>query len=211
MFKLVFVFLLSYFLGAIPFGYVSVRLIKGIDIREHGSGNTGATNVLRTAGPLAAIITMVGDVLKSVLAIKIAQALIDAPILGLNVKTILLICGLIAILGHSFSVFLNFQGGKGVATTLGALIALLPYLIPLVLMVWIPIVITTRYVSLASMLAGVAIPILLAIFHEPIEFIIAGLLIAVFVIYRHRSNVQRLINGTENKIQWRRSQSRKLR
>lgn len=212
MIKLLLAMVMSYLLGSIPFGYLSVKWIKGVDVRQHGSGNTGATNALRVGGPGAALLAAVGDVGKGVLAIVIARVLINTPIFGLKVKILLLICSLIVILGHSWSLFLNFQGGKGVATTLGVLIALLPYLIPIILLFWIGIIAFTRYVSLASMIAALLVPVMMTIFHEPGEYIFFGIVVAIFVIYRHRSNIQRLIKGNENKIEWpRRSRSQKAR
>ncbi|AZR72763.1 acyl-phosphate glycerol 3-phosphate acyltransferase [Anoxybacter fermentans] len=199
--KLFLIFVLSYLLGSIPTGYIVAKKLKGIDIREYGSGNTGATNVFRVLGSKAGLITAIGDVGKGILAILIAKSTVTEPIWGLKPETIYLICGILVIAGHNWSIFLGFNGGKGIATTAGVLLTLLPYLLLILVFVWLPIVYLTRYVSLGSIISGLMVPILMILFKEPGEYILFGIVIAIFVVYRHRSNIQRLLKGTENKIQ----------
>ncbi len=198
--KLLFVFLLSYLLGSIPTGYITGRMMKGIDIRQHGSGNTGATNVFRVLGFKAGLITAVGDIGKGILTLQLVKVILKAPVWGLEIKTVLLICGILVIAGHNWSLFLKFEGGKGIATTVGVLLLLSPYLLLILLFVWLPLVYLTKYVSLGSIVSGVMIPVLMILFRESGEYILFGIIIAIFVVYRHRSNIQRLLAGTENKI-----------
>lgn len=211
MFTLLLVFVLSYLLGSIPFGYVSVKLFQGIDVRDYGSGNTGATNVFRVGGPKAALITAIGDIGKGILAVTVARLLVKEPIWGIEAKTILLICGLIVIVGHNWSVFLNFEGGKGVATTAGVIFILMPYLIWVLVLAWFPVVLLTRYVSLASMVAGVTVPIVMLVRGEPWDYLIFGFVVAIFILFRHRANIRRLLSGTENRIDWLRKDKAKKR
>lgn len=200
--KLLFLFIVSYLVGSFPTGYLSVKLLQGIDIRDYGSGNTGATNVFRVAGTKAALITAVGDVGKGILALQLAKVMLQEPLWGLEPKTALLICGIIVIAGHNWSIFLRFEGGKGVATTGGVLIALIPYMIWILLVIWLSLVVSTRYVSIASMVSGIAIPVFMLVFREPGEYVLFGIVIAIFVLYRHRSNIQRLLAGNENRLDW---------
>lgn len=211
MFTLLLVFVLSYFLGSIPFGYVSVKLLQGIDVRDYGSGNTGATNVFRVGGPKAALITAIGDVGKGILAVSLVRLMVKEPIFGLEPKTILLLCGLFVIAGHNWSVFLNFQGGKGVATTAGVIFILLPYLIWVLILAWFPLVLLTRYVSLASMVAGVTVPIVMLVRGEPWDYLLFGFMVAIFILFRHRANIRRLLAGTESRIDWFRRDKAKKR
>ncbi len=203
--------MLCYLLGAFPTGYLTSRYIYGLDIRKHGSGNTGATNVFRVLGARAGLITAIGDVGKSVLALRLSESLLGGPVWGLELRTILLIFGVIVIAGHNWSIFLGFEGGKGVATTVGVLLTLLPWLIIILLLIWIPIIYLTRYVSLASIISGLMIPILMILFKEPGEFIFFGIIAALFVVYRHRSNIQRLLNGTENRIDFKKKKTKRVR
>jgi glycerol-3-phosphate acyltransferase PlsY len=188
-----------------------VKLLQGIDVRDYGSGNTGATNVFRVGGPKAAVITAIGDVGKGVLAVTIARLLVKEAIWGIEPKTILLLCGLMVIAGHNWSVFLNFEGGKGVATTAGVIFILMPYLIWVLVLVWFPVVLLTRYVSLASMMAGLSVPIVMLVRGEPLNYLLFGFLVAIFILFRHRANIQRLLAGTESRIDWLRRDKAKKR
>lgn len=208
--KLVLVIIISYLLGSIPVGYIVSRFISGLDIRKHGSGNTGATNVFRVLGLKAGLLTAIGDIGKAIIAIKIVESIILEPYWGLELRTILLISGIIVIFGHNWSIFLGFDGGKGVATTVGVLLTLLPYSLLILVAIWVLLVYFTRYVSLASIVSGITIPILMILFKEPSEYIFFGIIAAIFVIYRHRSNIQRLLKGKENQIEFK-SQNKRVR
>jgi len=189
--KLLFVLLFSYLLGSIPIGLL-VAKFKGIDIRRYGSGNIGATNVFRILGTGPGLIVLIGDMIKGIIAVWVGGA-IDGPNLAL-------IAGLTAIAGHSWSIFLNFSGGKGVATAGGVLLALAPGVVAVALAVWVTIVVLFRYVSLASIIAAITVPFLMVLFGKPWSLFGFGLLAAVLVIYRHKPNIKRLLAGKELKI-----------
>lgn len=196
---------IAYFLGSLPTGYLVGRA-RGIDIRKEGSGNIGATNALRVLGPALGILVLLIDLAKGVAACYVA---IWIPRLlggsgsepGVDRMLILmLVGGLGAVLGHSFTCWLGFKGGKGVATATGVFlaVALKPTLVCAV--IFILLVALTRYVSLASITAATCLPGLVYYFHRDIFLTALTLLAALLVIYRHRSNIQRLLKGTELKI-----------
>jgi glycerol-3-phosphate acyltransferase PlsY len=187
---------IGYLLGSFPSGYVVGRL-KGIDVRQWGSGRTGGTNVLRSAGPWAAILAVLGDVAKGALAVFVARALVGS----LSAEVL---AGLAAVLGHDFSIFLTFSGGRGVATTLGALGALyLPAPIILALLA-LSVLAVSRYASLASLTIATVMPcvmLYLVLFaHRPVWYLVYGLAAGILIVVLHRGNIQRLLAGTERKI-----------
>ena len=185
--------IVAYFLGSISFSVIFSRKFAGFDVREKGSKNAGSTNVLRTVGKKAAALTLVCDVLKGVMAIVVA---ILAGRIWTEVDETLL-----AILGHTFPIFFEFRGGKGVATALGVLITL-NWKIGLICLIFAVIIIAfTKMVSVGSILAAVLYPIL-TIFMGDVKFlpVMISILIALLVIFNHRENLKRIKNGTENKI-----------
>ncbi len=184
---------LSYLLGSIPNGLVLSKLIWHIDIRDYGSHNIGATNVWRTLGKGPGFLVFFLDFLKGLLGVWFGQCLSGLPM-------DLVLGGIFAIVGHSASIFLGFKGGKGVATGLGVIAMLMPIPTLLVFLVWLAIVYVTRYVSLGSIVAAALVPILSWLFGNPLEYTLFGLLAAVFIIYRHKANIHRLLAGTESKI-----------
>jgi glycerol-3-phosphate acyltransferase PlsY len=188
--------LVGYLLGSFPSGYVVGRL-RGIDVRQWGSGSLGGTNVLRSAGPWAAILAVLGDVAKGVLAVFVARALVSSP-------SAEVLAGLAAILGHDFSIFLTFSGGRGVATTLGALGAFcVPASIILSLLA-LSVVAVSRYASLGSLTIATLLPffmLYLVLFaDQPIWYLVYGLTASILIVVLHRGNIQRLLAGTERKI-----------
>ena len=196
--ELIIFIIIGYILGALPNGVWIGKYFKGIDIREHGSKNSGATNAYRVLGPKFGIMVLIADALKGFLPPFIASKF------GVAGNSLLLI-GMIAIIGHTLSFFLNFKGGKGVATSLGVFLFLIPNVTLALLIIFILVVYFTRYISLGSIIAAAALPILTAF--SPIRnnvgrmpLIIMTLLIGAFVIWRHRTNITRLMNGTENKF-----------
>ncbi len=204
--RIIIAIICSYLLGCIPTSFIFGKLIKKIDIRQFGSHNVGATNAIRVLGVKIGIITLLIDIAKGFFAIHIGKMIIQNP------DNILIIClGLSAILGHIFTVFLNFKGGKGVATSAGVLITLapIPFLIAFftfVLIVWI-----TKYVSLGSILAGVVLLIVEIIINirnsfSDLEFLIFFFIVVLFIIIRHKKNIIRLFSGTENKISFKKKQ-----
>lgn len=184
---------ISYLLGSIPNGLILGKAIWGVDLRQHGSKNIGATNAWRTIGKAGGISIFVLDFLKGAISAYLGLHLGGSELAGV-------LCGILAIAGHSWSVFLSFKGGKGVATGLGVIAALMPMVTLIVFAVWFAIVYFTGYVSLGSIVGAALVPILTLFFGLHTEFLILGLIAAVFIIYRHKSNIERLLNGTESKI-----------
>jgi len=187
------ILILSYLLGSIPNGLIFGKLIWKKDLRKIGSGNIGATNAWRNLGKPAGLLIFALDFFKGALSVLLAEKLSGEPV-------IMIFAGLCAILGHSFSLFLKFHGGKGVATGLGVIAMLMPKITAIVFIIWLAIVFVTRYVSLGSIVASVCVPLLAIFFGEPTEFILFGAVAAVFITLRHKENISRLANGTENKV-----------
>ena len=185
----------SFLIGSVPTGYLIVKLLKGKDIRNEGSRNIGATNVLRATGKLPAVIVLALDTLKGYLAVKLASLL---PYMQWELFT--LASALFVIAGHCWTIFLGFKGGKGVATGLGAFLAIAPMQTAASAVVFFIVIILSRYVSLASMLASAALPVICYFTGKSAAFSAAASLIALLIIYRHRENILRIIQGNENKI-----------
>lgn len=183
----------GYLLGSIPLGLILSRTRLGIDIRQTGSGNIGATNVLRVLGKKAALITLVGDVLKGALPALVGRSLnFTDPALAL-----LALC---PIIGHIFPIFAGFRGGKGVATGIGMLAVVMPAVAPWAVLIWVVVLLLTRYVSLSSILATLSVPIAAALGGEPGSFVALGAAAAILIIYRHRENIGRLAAGREHRL-----------
>lgn len=195
--------LVGYLLGSIPFGLLVARC-KGIDIRQHGSGNIGATNVLRVVGKKWGILVFALDALKGWGAVVLAMgcfSTIGGPN-TLDVGILGIVAALACILGHNFPVWLGFKGGKGVATTAGVLVGLMPVAALVAFAVWCVVFKVSRYVSLASIVAAVAIPIAVWCKAQRVDAIFCfSVLVAALGIWRHRSNIQRLRAGTENRFE----------
>ena len=186
-------FLLGYVFGSIPCGLWLVKAFHGIDIRNYGSGNIGTTNVFRTVGPKTAAAVLAGDMLKGIVALYIISKFSADPV-------IVAVTALGALLGHNYSLFLGFKGGKGVATGLGLFLYMLPWGAAAGLGVWIIIVLITRYVSLGSVIAALAAASAGWYLNYPVPFAVFGTLACLFVIIRHKDNIRRLLDGTESKI-----------
>jgi glycerol-3-phosphate acyltransferase PlsY len=234
--RLAVVIIIAYLLGSIPFGYLIVRASEGADVRETGSGGTGATNVSRRAGKAAGVITLVLDALKGAAAIVIAKLFLGLPIFGRlghtrpalptlggsSVGEHVLIgnagspedvywwvaaAAIAVILGHIFPLWLGFRGGKGVATGVGVFLVLVPIAVAMAALVFVVVVRLTRYVSLGSILAAVAVPLFVLLQHaliRPVEslapIITVGILGAALIMFAHRENIGRLMNGTESRF-----------
>ena len=186
--------LVAYLIGAVPIGWMVARAFGVPDIRRHGSGNIGATNVLRTLGRRAAIVTLLGDVLKGYLAVFTAAAWSGGDPVVTAAATVA------AVVGNCWSVFLGFRGGKGVATGLGALLWIVPWATLAALPVFVAVVATTRYVSLASLLAAACVPLVAVILRYPSPSAIAALAVAAIIAARHHANIARLRAGTEPRL-----------
>jgi len=186
----------AYFVGGIPFGFLAGKL-RGVDIRTLGSGNIGATNVLRTLGTLPGVAVLILDALKGYLPVVAAHTLLTHPYRDIAV----VIVGLCAVLGHTYTPFLHFNGGKGVATSLGVVIGLNAAVAGLSFLLFALVVAVSRYVSLGSIVAAVACAALFWAWpNETLPSHLFATLIALFVVVRHRKNIERLWQGTENKI-----------
>lgn len=203
------VLVVAYLLGSIPTGYTAAKLLKGIDIREVGSGSTGATNVLRTLGKGPGAFVLLVDCLKGVLAILLvywffnfasSHNLIPATVNPQWQSWIVTLAGLSAILGHSKSIFLGFTGGKSVATSLGILLAMNWQVGLATVGVFAIVIAVSRIVSLSSISGAAAVSIVMILLHQPLPYILFGVVGGLYVIVRHRSNIQRLLAGTEPKI-----------
>lgn len=193
-------FLLSYLVGAIPTSYLAGKLFRGIDLREHGSKNLGATNVYRVLGWKIALPVALFDIAKGAVPV-----LFFAPQVS-DSLVVALLMGLAAMLGHVFSVFVRFKGGKGVATAAGVMLGLTPAAVGISLAVWLVAVFTTGYVSLGSMLgAAVLPPAVWLMYPGRRDLAWLSLIIAAAIIWFHRANIKRLLNGTENRFGRRRS------
>lgn len=192
------VLIVSYFLGAIPFAYIMTRIITGNDIRKFGSGNVGATNVARMLGLKYGFLVAALDILKGILAISIAKVLIPVE----TPRYFLLIASVMVIVGHNWSIFLKFAGGKGVAATFGVLVCLYPLSLLISLILWLLLVLFTRYVSLGSIAAAAVAPVLVLGIHRNIYDLVFVSVFAFLIIYRHVPNIKRLLKGNENKLKW---------
>ncbi|MBC7345849.1 MAG: glycerol-3-phosphate 1-O-acyltransferase PlsY [Clostridia bacterium] len=191
----VLVLLGCYLVGSIPVGYLAGKA-RGVDVRRHGSGNIGMTNVARVLGTLPGLLVLAGDVLKGVGAVWLARSFGGTPLALLG--------GLAVIAGHNWSVFLGGRGGRGVATSAGVLLALSPWVALSSVAVWVVGVLTTRYVSVGSILAGISAPLFMLLYRQPAAYFFFALAIAALVVYQHRPNIRRLRQGVEFKIGQRR-------
>ena len=180
----------AYLLGAVPVGLLA-GLARGVDVRKVGSGNIGATNVIRGVGVMAGLAVFLGDVLKGVLAVIVCRALgMEGWLLGM--------AALLAVMGHSFSPYIGFKGGKGVATSFGVFLAISPLAALTSFVIWIVLVLTSRYVSLASIIAAASMPVMLFVFHpDQPELVVVMALLAILIVGRHNENIERLLAGTE--------------
>lgn len=205
--RAVVVVLVAYLLGSIPFGYLIVRMTGRGDVRETGSGGTGATNVSRRAGKAAGVLTLVLDAAKGALAVLVAGVALSSQRATINVRWVVAAAAVAVIAGHIFPIWLRFRGGKGVATAVGAFFMVAPFALLCAGLVFVIVVALTRYVSLGSLAAAVLIPFFLwlqkwllqpaADIRPPLT---AAVISALLIIFAHRGNIRRLINGTESKF-----------
>jgi glycerol-3-phosphate acyltransferase PlsY len=183
----------AYLIGAIPVGFLVARAAGGTDLRNAGSGNIGATNVLRTLGRGPAVLTLVGDIVKGYLAVAAARAIGTEAWSAAG-------GAVAAVVGNCWPLFLAFRGGKGVATGLGAFLALVPWAVAPAAVLWLIVTSLSRYVSLASIVACVSLPVAAALLGYPRHSIAAAALVALIIMWRHRQNIARLASGTEHRL-----------
>ncbi len=200
--ELIIILIIAYLLGSVPFGFLLGKIFKGVDLREHGSGNVGATNALRVLGWKMGVIAMILDMMKGVTAIMIARSILPEQDL------LLISTGLVVILGHIFTIYLRFKGGKGVATSAGVFAALLPIPFLFALLSFIITTTLSRFVSLGSIVAALVLVITQTIFTfrngvQSPWYLVLALVVTLFIIVKHRANIKRLLSGTENRIHFR--------
>ena len=197
MLELLLVLVIAYVIGSIPTGYIIVKLFTGQDIRTIGSGSTGATNVKRVMGKKWFFTVMILDAIKGALPVVLAKVLTTA-FAGIGLLPVL--AAVAVILGHSKSIFLKFTGGKSVASGVGTILALNWMVGLIIAVIWATITYISKYVSLGSIIALAISPFLMWAFKEPLAYIIYCAVGAIYIIYLHRENIQRLIKGEENKV-----------
>jgi len=194
----------SYLIGSIPTAFIFGKLLKRIDIRKFGSGNIGATNALRVLGKKVGISVLALDILKGIIPIFLVQ-IAGLPI-NISWDLFRILIGISCICGHNWTIFLNFKGGKGIATTLGVLIGLawktpgLGGILLLLVLIWILIFLLSRIVSLASIISALFFPLLVVVFKQSPAIIFASIILALFVLIRHKSNIRRLLHGQETRL-----------
>lgn len=196
----------SYLIGSIPFAYFLGKVFKKIDIREHGSGNIGATNAFRVLGPFFGIFALLFDAAKGLVCpTLIADYLAQADSISWNL-TLRVILGVAAVSGHNWTIFLRFKGGKGVATSLGVMLGLaiisasLRAVLGITILAWLIIFLSSGFVSLSSVISALLFPVFILIFKVPFEFFVLGTILSVFIIFRHKSNIHRLLRKEEHRF-----------
>ncbi|UZJ41350.1 glycerol-3-phosphate 1-O-acyltransferase PlsY [Prosthecochloris sp. SCSIO W1101] len=229
MLTLIVILIVSYLIGSIPTSIIAGKLLKGIDIRDYGSGNAGGTNAFRVLGWKTGLTVTILDIVKGAIAAISVVVFFEAyplgPLPDINPIALRLIAGLCAVFGHVFTVFAGFKGGKGVSTAAGMMFAIAPVTTLIVLGIFLLVIFFSRYVSVASMLAAVAFPLIIAVrkylfdlgegldyyikmfntrvfIHDSLDYhlLIFGLIVALAIIYTHRANIRRLISGNENRV-----------
>lgn len=187
--------LISYLIGSIPSGFLLTKYVMRKDVRQYGSGNIGATNVARVMGLKSGILVAAFDILKGYLGVLVGQLII-----GSSLSTAILLVAVAAIAGHDWSIFLGFSGGKGVATTFGVILRLYPLAFLIYALIWLLLVLTTRYVSLGSIIGSMSLPLTLYFSSYDLKNVFFASLLSLFVMYTHRENIKRLLKGEENRM-----------
>jgi len=202
---------ISYLIGSIPTAYIMGRALKGIDIRNFGSGNVGATNAWRVLGKGPGIIVLALDTFKGFIPVVFLGNILAAKISIMPVELLRIIFGISCIAGHNWTIFLKFKGGKGIATTLGVLLGLsvgmpgLRAIMGLVILTWVIVFVIARTISAASVIAAIALPIYVAFFKQPKYLFFLSLILSVFAVLRHKSNIVRILQGKEPRLNFRKS------
>jgi glycerol-3-phosphate acyltransferase PlsY len=198
--------IISYFIGSIPTAYIFGRLLKGIDIREFGSGNVGATNAMRVLGKVPGITVLILDVIKGFVCVFFLGGFIITRNAVVLAEIIFILLGLSCISGHNWSIFLQFKGGKGIATTFGVLIGLsikiagLKLILGLVILTWLLVLLFFSTVSISSIIAAISLPVYLFVFQHSVALKLSGIILALFSILRHKQNIKRILQGKEPRL-----------
>lgn len=193
-------FVSAYLIGSIPTAYLFGKVLKGIDIREYGSGNIGATNVFRVIGKVPGAIVLIIDILKGLVTVTYAASLFLFLVPVTRPELYRILMGVFVISGHNWTVFLKFKGGKGVAASAGVIIGLIPKIFWLGFLVWLITFFITGFVSLSSIIAAIAIPVFVLVFGEPTEIIVFMCIVCFVIVFKHSANIKRLRSGEEKKI-----------
>ncbi|MDD4570353.1 MAG: glycerol-3-phosphate 1-O-acyltransferase PlsY [Tepidanaerobacteraceae bacterium] len=192
MFKTIIFIIASYLVGSISFAYLICSRVYSIDIRQYGSGNPGSTNVLRVLGKKPALIVFAADLLKGLIMVSLGRLF--------GGESLALLSAIAVVIGHDWSLFLDFKGGKGIATSFGVIIGISPKVGLILFIIGVSVIYISRYVSLGSITSAASLPILLILFNYPAKHIITGVVLGAIAIYRHRDNIKRLLSGKENKL-----------
>lgn len=206
MLQIILAIFISYLIGSIPTAYIFGRLLKGIDIRKFGSGNVGATNALRVLGKGAGITVLILDILKGFLAVVFIGNYAVSGGINISNEAIRISLGLSCISGHNWTIFLGFKGGKGIATTFGVLLGLavnmagFRVVLFASIITWLVVLLISRIVSIASVITGIALPIYMIIFKQSNVLVFSSVILALFIILRHKSNLKRVFQGKETRL-----------
>lgn len=198
--------IVSYLIGSIPTAYIFGRLLKGIDIRNFGSGNVGATNALRVLGKKAGISVLIIDVLKGLISVLLVGRFVIPQTKAISNEAVLMLSGISCICGHNWTIFLRFKGGKGIATSLGVLLGLsfkipgLKIIVFMLILTWFLVFVLTKIISISSVIAGISMPIYAFFFNESSLLKALSLLLCIFVLFRHKANLIRLFQGKEPRL-----------
>jgi len=192
--------ILAYLIGSVPTSYIAGRLTKGIDIRQYGSGNVGATNTLRVLGKKMGATILLIDMAKGAFCVIVLPAIFFSNQLHISLPIFKAYIAAFVIFGHIWTIFLKFKGGKGVATTCGVFLSLSTIPAIIAILIWVLTVIISKYVSLSSLIMIISLPFLMLMFNQPRAYLILSITLCVLISYTHRSNIKRLIFGQENKI-----------
>ena len=192
--------IIAYLIGSIPTSYIAGRVTKGIDIRQYGSGNVGATNTLRVLGKKMGAAVLLIDMAKGAFCVIFLPAIFFSNQLHISLPIFKAYIAAFVIFGHISTIFLKFKGGKGVATTCGVFLSLSTIPAIIAILIWVLTVIISKYVSLSSLIMIISLPFLMLIFKQPLAYLILSITLCIIISYTHRSNIKRLISGQENKI-----------
>lgn len=205
---IIFSSVIGYLFGSVNTSIIVGKLLYKVDVREHGSGNAGATNALRILGKGAAIAVVIGDFLKGILACLVGRYVFGEINPGDGVFLGQYMAGFFAVVGHNWPVYFGFKGGKGVMTSFAVALMFSPLVALICLAGFIIIVSITRYVSLGSMVCAAIFPLVAFLFNEPLPMVLIGLALAALIIWRHRANIERLVSGNEKKLSFKTSKER---